>query len=75
MSRKFVIGDKVVHRAGNGPAMAVRTVEGDYILARWYDKNMELKSAEFHPDELIHEDDLHRPIGVVRSRRSERKDW
>lgn len=57
MIRIFVPGDRVYLRAGNGPAMSIRTVEGDYISTRWFDENHRLQTAEFHPSELIHADD------------------
>lgn len=58
MSREFKVGDKVYLRTGTGPPMVVRTIEGDFIVARWHNKDGDLTSGEFQPAELIHNDDL-----------------
>ncbi len=72
MSRVFVTGDRVYLRAGNGPPMCIRTVEGDYISTRWFDESQRLQSAEFHPNELAHDDEPMKKLSTSDSRRRNR---
>jgi len=55
VNQKFKTGDRVVHKSGTGPVMAVKTYEpntGEEVTCEWFDKNDTLQEKSFHQETL-----------------------
>jgi uncharacterized protein YodC (DUF2158 family) len=50
-SHGFAVGDQV-RLNSSATVMTVRSVDGDKVMCRWFNDQVDLIEAEFHPREL-----------------------
>ena len=72
--QKFKIGDKVYHKSGRGPIMAIKGYDPEDSLdvtCQWFDKEHHLRENSFHQDIL----EYYKPITPIVVKRKSRNGY